>query len=156
MLPFDPSLKFLNPIYDCRNNLIILQGNEDYEDFENRFVLKANHIYNPYEEHEESVWGLPVEAQIIICNNCDGHGSHLRTSMRDIAYTSDDIAEDPEFFDEMRSGHYDEQCKICNGTGRLMSTNDPVIQTEINNHLEMMNEIYAEERAERKYFGDYY
>jgi hypothetical protein len=94
-----------------------------------------------------------VPHKIELCENCDGEGRHLRESLRNIAFSSEDENYDPDFMDEMREGNYDQRCNICNGQGRLIVIDGELCNKEILNEIELtlqsiyeMNQEYEMER----------
>lgn len=53
-----------------------------------------------------------------VCPDCGGHGKVLNASIRYHAYTSEDMDEDPDFFEEYQRGPhgiYGVTCPTCNG-----------------------------------------
>jgi predicted methyltransferase len=95
------------------------------------------------------------------CNNCDGQGKHLYGSMKGYAYSQEDMAEDPDFFEDMLEGKYDITCKFCDGNGYFMiladnEDNQSFIE-EIEADAIAEAEYRAEIRAERRYlYGEYW
>ena len=54
-----------------------------------------------------------------VCENCEGHGTHLNPNIRNHAFTSEEWAEEDDDFktEYMRHGGiYDVQCEVCHGT----------------------------------------
>lgn len=77
--------------------------------------------YNNIELHfdnEENPSAI-VNVKIELCDNCEGKGKHLQTSLRSIAFSRDDEDYDPEFMEEMMEGYFDQLCDRCNGQGRI-------------------------------------
>lgn len=82
--------------------------------------ISGDRVYYEIEDEETEdciTKSLPVH--IALCDNCDGKGHHLRTSLRDIAFSSEDEDYDPDFMEEMRNDEYDECCEECDGSGRI-------------------------------------
>jgi hypothetical protein len=101
------------------------------------------------EQHE----GLEQPWKVAICNNCEGTGTHLKTSLRDIAFSQYDDDYDPDFMDNMRNGCYDQTCEVCDGQGRLIilaSTADPKIMEAIQIKIEVDREYRQEVEMERR------
>ncbi len=69
-----------------------------------------------WEDFDEEEHDLP--AKFDVCSNCKGHGSHLNESMRNHAYSADEMAEFEEEEREeysKRGGIYDVTCETCEG-----------------------------------------
>lgn len=100
-----------------------------------------------------------VPHKIELCPNCSGEGKHLQTSLRNIAFSSEDEDYDPDFMEEMMNGDYDQRCDVCYGDGRIYVIDEELcdkdILEEINSTTEAIYQIHAEEAAERRYFGGY-
>lgn len=82
--------------------------------------LEGAHVSNEclyFEDGDGKEQVLPL--QIVLCENCRGRGSHLQSSLRDIAFSQEDQDYDPEFMEEMREGCYDQECYDCCGQGRI-------------------------------------
>ena len=48
-----------------------------------------------------------------VCPGCRGEGTQVRVEFS--VWTEDDRFNDPEGFEEMMSGRYDEVCRVCEG-----------------------------------------
>lgn len=51
------------------------------------------------------------------CGLCNGRGVHVNPSIDSHGISSEEFAEDPDFFSEYVNGMYDVSCYECNGTG---------------------------------------
>lgn len=60
---------------------------------------------------------LPLK--IALCEECEGRGTCLTSSLRGIAFSSEDFNDDPDFFYRMQRGAYDCACEDCDGHGRV-------------------------------------
>jgi hypothetical protein len=85
-----------------------------------------------------------VPHKIELCENCNGEGRHLRTSLRDIAFSSEDEDYDPDFMEEMREGCYDQRCDTCKGEGRLIVIDKELCDKEILNEIELTSQTIYE------------
>ena len=157
MIPIDPSLKrYFNVKYFPNGNFLVfsyIEDDEIDEEFKEKFYCQEHASYNENGDITNEAIGYRTDSRIIICDNCGGQGRHLLNSMRNVAYTSEDIAEDPEFFENMQSGYYDQTCNICEGTGRLLTATDKKLLDYI---YEFNKDSYDwDAESERRYFGEY-
>lgn len=51
------------------------------------------------------------------CSRCNGSGKHLYGSLEGHAFSSDELQEDQDFFEDMMQGIYDVSCENCEGYG---------------------------------------
>jgi len=58
---------------------------------------------------------VKVPIKFVVCDTCDGQGSHVNPSIDSNGLTAKDFAEDPDFAEEYMSGRYDVTCYGCNG-----------------------------------------
>lgn len=56
-----------------------------------------------------------LPAKWAICPECSGAGTELRGGLKGAVFSAEDLAEDPEFFDDYFSGAYDVACSKCHG-----------------------------------------
>ena len=128
MIPIDP---FLVKHYDAgfQNNQLALYFEEEDK------IVRVPHI-------------------IELCWNCNGEGRHLQTSLRNIAFSSEDQDYDPDFMEEMREGFYDERCDTCQGQGRLIMIDEELCDKEILKDIELtvetIHEMNMESEMERR------
>lgn len=54
-----------------------------------------------------------------ICGSCEGEGTALCEGLRGVAFTSEEMDEDPDFRSSYFGGHYDVACPDCSGTGKV-------------------------------------
>lgn len=118
-----------------------------------RFTVYGSGSY----EHE-----LP--AKFAVCDECDGHGTHLADGLRGVAFTQEQFN---ECFDEdaareyfKKGGSYDVRCKVCAGDRvmRVVDT-DAAARTHrgrrllrLYEHAERMKwEIEEERKAELRW-----
>lgn len=150
----DPTLDQFEPcmVKDAKNGCyrLILGNIEELEDAGLEFILYKIWVNEEdCEQHE----GLEQPWKIAICDNCEGAGTHLISSLRDIAFSPYDDDYDSEFIDNMKNGYYDQTCETCKGQGRLIvlaSTADPKIKESIQIKIEVDRECRAEIEMERR------
>ena len=88
-----------------------------------------------------------VKGQIIVCPKCGGHGTVLRASIAQHAYTEEEFA---EFSDEereayfTRGGAYDEKCPRCKGRNVVEVPDEKALTPK---QLRALRRDEAEERA---------
>ena len=116
-------------------------------------TVKGSRVYFAFEEAEN----LSLPIKLALCDNCEGHGTHLNESMRNHAYSQEDYSEDPEFFEDMRSGTYDQSCNACNGQGRIyklseneMSADEKSLYAEIMSSSRAWAEMDEEDAYTRR------
>jgi hypothetical protein len=77
---------------------------------------------------------VSLNTKWIICDYCDGEGSHSR---RFGTITSDDWHEwDEESRHEYMSGRYDERCQNCKGSGKVRALHEEALPTEIQDYIQ--------------------
>ena len=54
-------------------------------------------------------------ARVVVCPDCKGEGKILTPSLRNVAFTSEDFEQDPDFKEQMLGGYYDVECPTCKG-----------------------------------------
>lgn len=81
-----------------------------------------------YLEGEE--YSLP--AKFAVCDDCEGEGKHMRSSMRDIAYTPEEFHESfsEEEQDLYFGGGYDVTCESCKGKRVVLAVDYEACNTE--------------------------
>lgn len=112
------------------------------------------------ETGDEVVHELPAKMEV--CDDCEGHGTHLAPGMRFHAYTSEEFYE--EFDDEdreqyfTRGGIYDVTCGTCKGKNVIAVVDDDACHTAEQKALlkryydlqEDLANMYAEQASERR------
>jgi len=61
-------------------------------------------------EHEAT---FPAHA--VVCNVCDGKGSHVAPGIDSNGLTADDFYDDPDFAEGYHRGAYNQTCNLCKG-----------------------------------------
>jgi len=127
--------------------------------FEDVERLDGNRIEVGYEDDDGEMQSATIHLKIELCHNCEGEGSHLRTSLRNVAFSSEDEDYDPDFMDEMRQGNYDQRCEECCGEGRILVIDEHYCPKEVldymNGAMEAEYNYQQEVNAERRYLGGY-
>ena len=65
-----------------------------------------------YPESEDE---MILPAKYVVCENCQGKGSHVNRAIDGHGLTHDDFAEDPDFAESYFADHYDVPCDECHG-----------------------------------------
>jgi len=65
----------------------------------------------------------------VICPECNGEGTIVHPACS--VWTQDDIAEDPDSFEEMMRGTYDVTCNTCHGSGKIREPTEEELQDQI-------------------------
>lgn len=60
-----------------------------------------------------------IPAKWEICDDCEGDGTVLRDGLRGVAFTQEEMNEDPDFAESYFSGAYDVPCQTCTGSGKV-------------------------------------
>jgi len=99
------------------------------------FSLEDRNYYNdPRVRAKDSIWWESVrgktailkertedgkrqstEFEYKVCPLCEGKGSHVNPSIDSSGLTAEDFYEDPDFFEDYRSGVYNVPCNLCSG-----------------------------------------
>lgn len=97
-----------------------------------------------------------LPAKFEVCDNCKGKGRHMTPSMRDHAYSAEEFMEafpEPEDRAGYFGGAYDVECTECHGERVVMvvdlddlAVSDPDWKTDIENHLQRIAQMEAEDR----------
>lgn len=64
---------------------------------------------------DDFYYKLLCPAERAVCPACDGDGTELRGSLKGMAFSSEEMNEDPEFRESYFRGDYDTHCSTCNG-----------------------------------------
>lgn len=64
----------------------------------------------------------------MICPECEGEGKIVHPACS--VLTGEDIAEDPESFEEMMRGTYDVTCNTCHGAGKIVEPTEEEMDAE--------------------------
>lgn len=102
-----------------------------------------------------TLYDLPGKWEI--CDNCDGHGTHMNESMRTHGYSREEF--DEAFTDDedreayfKRGGKYDVACQPCNRSGKVWVVNEEALKGQNRDLYDLwQKERDADERYEREY-----
>lgn len=72
-----------------------------------------------YSDSEDEV---TIPARWDVCPACRGR---KKVPLQGIAFTADDMAEDPDFAEDYRRGFYDRPCTECKGEGLVAVPDEP-------------------------------
>lgn len=105
-------------------------------------------IITLYDEELDDEVDCEIPAKWIICDNCDGNGSHSKHLG---AITQEDIDRDwsPDEFDDYLAGGYDMQCEVCKGSGKVLAPLYPN-QEPAKTWLKQERDREAERRADMR------
>ncbi len=67
------------------------------------------------EWHEDAMVTMVVPFHYVVCQTCEGRGSHVNPDIDRQGLSSEDFAEDPDFRDSYFDGSYDVTCYGCSG-----------------------------------------
>ncbi len=95
-------------------------------------------LFNEEIGEEEST---TVKMKFSICPTCNGKGTHVNPSIDSQGISSDEFAEDPDFFESYISGDYDVNCYECGGKRVI-----PVVD-EDNNPPDLVQAIQKAEQS---------
>lgn len=91
-------------------------------------------VENPNEDADEEYVEVKLPGKHTVCSDCEGHGSVLNASMRNHAYTQEEI--DQDFSEDMkkqyfkRGGIYDVTCPTCHGLRVVVTVDDARLTSE--------------------------
>lgn len=68
-----------------------------------------------------------MSSKWIICTLCSGDGHYVNPAIDSHGISAEELADDPEFAEQYMSGAYDEQCRRCGGTGKVLAADMPEI-----------------------------
>ncbi len=114
-----------------------------YESFDAKAMTLTVEVTNGYMSET-----LTVPAKFVVCEVCDGKGTHVNPSIDSHGISSEEFAEDPDFFEDYRSGVYDVACSSCGGLRVVPEVSDDASkddQARIEKHLE---DFFASEREQ--------
>jgi len=85
--------------------------NKWYEKLDEQHMTATAEVWD--EDGDEMEVEVPFKWEV--CSLCNGNGKHVNPSIDAHGITSEEFAEDPEFFNDYRSGIYDVACYECAG-----------------------------------------
>jgi len=102
---------------------------------------------------------IVVRCRYVVCDVCEGKGTHVNPNIDRNGLSADDFAEDPDFAESYCAGVYDVPCRECGGQRVVPEAdpdqNSPALLKKIANAIEGRYADVAESAAERRYCGDY-
>lgn len=63
---------------------------------------------------------ISVPGKFVVCEECDGTGTALIEGLRGVAFSAEEMDEDPDFRENYMSGAYDTDCPTCRGLRVVM------------------------------------
>ena len=100
------------------------------------------------EEEDGEPGVLEIECKFEVCPTCDGRGSYVNPNIDRHGLSREDFDEDPEFFEEYRSGMYDQECGHCKGMRVIPIPLDENIRKRIRQDEAEREAYYREIQAE--------
>ncbi len=91
-----------------------------------------------------------VKCHFELCPTCDGKGKHVHPAIDAHGISSEEFAEDRQFFDDYRRGVYDVPCYECHGRRVIPVPNAAHIRFTLQRMREVRDRWIAEEEAERR------
>ena len=104
-----------------RNDRRVRAQRKWYKSFDERTMTATVDVWNYEDDSEEE---RTVRCRYTVCDICDGKGSHVNPSIDASGITAEDAYEDPDFFEEYKSGVYNVACYGCGGN-RVQPEVDP-------------------------------
>src|SRR5512146_1402066 len=102
-----------------------------YASFDERRMTATILVINDETEDEEER-EIPVEFQM--CDLCEGKGKHVNPGVDQHGISPEEFAEDPDFYEDYRSGVYDVACYKCGGR-RVVPVPSTVEDRKIVEHI---------------------
>ena len=127
------------------------RNNRWYHEFDERRMVIVL-VHPEYLESDDQINEVP--AHYVVCETCEGKGSHVNPSIDSHGISPEEFAEDPDFAEQYFSGAYDQQCNECHGA-RVVPDIDEDRATEaeknaaedvIESHIRFANEQAYERR----------
>lgn len=111
-------------------------------------VIDGTRMILMYEndDGEEIEFDVPWKNEV--CDDCEGHGTHLTPSIRNHAYSQEEFAEafdddeDREHYFQ-RGGKYDVPCETCHGNKVMPTPNEDAIKEAKGDKGEELKKNYA-------------
>lgn len=98
---------------------------------------------------------IEAPAKRIVCPSCEGRGTELRASLRGVAFSAEEMDEDPEFRENYFSGRYDVLCSECQGSNVVIVVDEerltPKMRDRYWRYLNQRAADAAEAAWERQY-----
>lgn len=94
---------------------------------------------------------VTVPARFEVCPECNGTGKVLCDGLRGVAFSSEEMSEDPDFSESYFGGHYDVQCDQCNGRNVVKVADEERMSKR---QLLLWN-LYQDQQSEREYSRSY-
>lgn len=105
----------------------------------------------------KSPYGIEAElpAKWSVCSECEGSGTELRGGLKGMAFTAQDLHEDPEFFEDYCNGAFDTKCSKCEGRTTVPIMNPSAMsfaEKRIAVRILQEQRYERQAKAERDYF----
>jgi hypothetical protein len=104
--------------------------------------------------HDDEELTLTFPAKPVVCPTCDGRGKHVNPSIDAGGLSRDDFDDDPDFFEQYRSGMFDVPCFECKGKNVVLEIDeekaDPVSLKILEDYFIDRNASRAEQMAEMR------
>ncbi len=89
--------------------------------------MKFKFIYVNHRHGAETEITVPGKYEV--CDECHGTGAVLIDGLRGVAFSRDEMDEDPDFREHYFGGDYDTACDVCGGK-RVVMAPDPSYMTK--------------------------
>lgn len=73
-------------------------------------LLRFQMVDENGDDHE-----IHLPAMMVVCPDCDGHGTHVNPAIDGNGIGASEFHEDPDFAEAYFSGQYDVRCEVCKG-----------------------------------------
>lgn len=103
-------------------------------------------------EYIDTLYTLKIKFEV--CPTCEGRGKHVNPSIDCNGLTREDFDQDPDFYDDYRSGVFDVECYGCKGENVIAVIDEqrcnPIFLSLYNDMLENEMEFRAIQESERR------
>lgn len=112
------------------------------------------------ESEDQQFYSVACHAQKAVCPTCDGEGTTLCDPLRGVAFSPEQMHDDPDFRENYFGGAYDVACDQCSGN-KIVLEADPeffnalpeTIREDFERKISNDRRHEAEVESERRYFS---
>ncbi|MHA2063480.1 MAG: hypothetical protein ACXABY_03770 [Candidatus Thorarchaeota archaeon] len=87
----------------------------DYREIPKSKAIRFDHDREEIILYPEELGEIKIPAEYILCDVCEGRGTHVHPGIDSHGISLEEFSEDPEFREDYFSGRYDVTCNECDG-----------------------------------------
>ena len=115
--------------------------------------LRELTIATGFDPDWDGIHTIELPAKFVVCDTCDGRGSHVNPSVDAHGLSREDFDDDPDFRDDYRAGVFDMECAGCGGRRVVPVPDEDACSTKAlkayDEQIRSNADFRAEQRAER-------